>query len=272
MVKKAAQAIPNQLLRRARLERGWTQRVVAERIGAPNDLMVTRWERGTAFPSAYYIERLCQLFEQRASDLGLLPEPHPMASSHLLPDRQRPDSSEERAHSLTGMNPSFPQLAKPQERWHEGMHVQLWRATLPVPLTSFFGREREIATLAAWLRNTSVRLLTLTGPGGVGKTRLALHLAAEIADTFADGVYFVSLAPISDPEQVLPAIAQTLGLWEALDRPLSDDVRDFLREKHLLLLLDNFEQVAAASPQVATLALSCPHLHLLITSRAALES
>src|SRR5215472_10548688 len=74
MVKKAAQAIPNELLRRARLERGWTQRVVAERIDAPHDLMVTRWERGTAFPSAYYIERLCQLFELRASDLGLLPE------------------------------------------------------------------------------------------------------------------------------------------------------------------------------------------------------
>src|SRR5262245_52669734 len=74
MVKKAAQATPNQLLRRARLERGWTQRVVADRIGAPNDMMVTRWERGTAFPSAYYIERLCQLFEQKASALGLLPE------------------------------------------------------------------------------------------------------------------------------------------------------------------------------------------------------
>src|SRR5215471_3298147 len=87
MVKKAAQATPNELLRRARLERGWTQRVVAERIGAPHDLMVTRWERGTAFPSAYYIERLCQLFEQKASELGLLTEsdsaePPPPAVDH----------------------------------------------------------------------------------------------------------------------------------------------------------------------------------------------
>src|SRR5215470_12707543 len=78
MVKKAAQATPNHLLRRARLERGWTQKVVADRIGAPNDMMITRWERGTAFPSAYYIERLCQLFEQKASDLGLLPESQPI--------------------------------------------------------------------------------------------------------------------------------------------------------------------------------------------------
>src|SRR6516162_6635600 len=97
VVKKAAQATPNQLLRRARLERGWTQKVVADRIGAPNDMMVTRWERGTAFPSAYYIERLCQLFEQKASNLGLLPasdsaEPSPPAvdrdAEHELKQQQ----------------------------------------------------------------------------------------------------------------------------------------------------------------------------------------
>src|SRR5215471_14760267 len=87
MVKKAAQATPNQLLRRARLERGWTQKVVADRIGAPNDMMITRWERGTAFPSAYYIERLCQLFEQKASDLGLLPESQPIEPSPSAVDQ-----------------------------------------------------------------------------------------------------------------------------------------------------------------------------------------
>jgi len=271
MVKKAAQATPNQLLRWARLERGWTQKVVADRIGAPNDMMVTRWERGTAFPSAYYIERLCQLFEQRASDLGLLPEQPSVVSSHPLPDRQQPGSSEERAHPRTGTTLPFPQTAEPQENAHEGTHMQPWRSTLPIPLTSFFGRVHEVESVTALLRDTSVRLVTLTGPGGVGKTRLALSLAAEVAGTFADGVCFVSLASISDPEQVLPAIAQALGLWEAGNRPLSDHVRDFLCEKHLLLLLDNFEQVAAASPQVATLALSCPHLCLLITSRAALH-
>lgn len=271
MTRKAAQAVPNQRLRRARLERGWTQKVVAERIGAPNDMMVTRWERGTAFPSAHYIERLCLLFGQRASELGLLAEPQPQASSHPLADRPRPGSSEEQADPHTGMNPSSPQLAEPQERAHEGILVQPWGSELPVPLTSLFGREREIATLVALLRNTSVRLLTLTGPGGVGKTRLALSLAAEVADTFADGVCFVPLAPISDPEQVLPAIAQALGLWETANRPLSDHVRGFLRRKHLLLLLDNFEQVTTASPLLATLALSCPHLRLLVTSRAALH-
>src|SRR5215471_10703686 len=114
MVKKAAQATPNQLLRRARLERGWTQRVVAERIGAPHDLMVTRWERGTAFPSPYYIERLCQLFDLRASDLGLLKEPPPMASSPPLPDRQQwPSSSRERASKPVSSPPPLPRNASP---------------------------------------------------------------------------------------------------------------------------------------------------------------
>jgi transcriptional regulator with XRE-family HTH domain len=93
MVKKAAQAIPNHLLRRARLERGWTQKVVAERIGAPNDVMVARWETGKAFPSAYYIERLCQLFEQKASDLGLLKELQTVAASQHLPRREHRSGS-----------------------------------------------------------------------------------------------------------------------------------------------------------------------------------
>lgn len=243
MVKEVAQAIPNHRLLQARLKRGWTQRVVAEQIGAPNEMMVTRWESGTAFPSASYVERLCQLFELQASELGLRKEPHPGGSTQLFADgSQRLDSSEERVRE--------PALS-----------------TLPIYLTSFFGREREMAEVEALLQRTSVRLVTLTGPGGVGKTRLALSLAAAVADAFADGVCFVPLAPINDPGQVLPAIAQALGLREALDHHISD----FLREKHLLLLLDNFEQVAAASPQVATLAHSCPHLHLLITSRAALH-
>src|SRR6516162_9243319 len=101
MVKKAAQATPNQLLRRARLERGWTQKAVADRIGAPNDMIVTRWERGTAFPSAYYIERLCQLFEQKASDLGLLPGSHPGEASSPVEvnlDAERELKPEQQAH------------------------------------------------------------------------------------------------------------------------------------------------------------------------------
>ncbi len=170
-----------------------------------------------------------------------------------------------------GTIPSFQGPVEPQETPPEEESIQPGRSTLPEPLTTFFGREREVAAVAALLRQPSVRLVTLIGTGGVGKTRLALHLATEVGDTFADGVCFVSLAPVSDPEQVMPVIAKALGLWEALDRPLLDHVRDYLREKHLLLLLDNFEQVAAASPQLAALLVFCPRLHLLVTSRAALH-
>jgi predicted ATPase/DNA-binding CsgD family transcriptional regulator len=171
----------------------------------------------------------------------------------------------------TGTTPSFQGPAGPEETPPEGESVQPGHSTLPVPLTSFLGREREVAALAALLRQTSVRLVTLIGTGGVGKTRLALQVAAEGGDAFANGVCFVSLAPVSDPELVMPAVAKALGLWEALDRSLLDHVRDYLQEQHLLLLLDNFEHVAAASPQLAALLVSCPHLHLLVTSRAALH-
>ena len=127
MVKKAAQATPNQLLRRARLERGWTQKVVADRIGAPNDMMVTRWERGTAFPSAYYIERLCQLFEQKASVLGLLPESHPVEGSSpgVEPDatgrERKPEQPASPGHIAEPavaflLDPAIPQVARTADR------------------------------------------------------------------------------------------------------------------------------------------------------------
>src|SRR6266581_1332644 len=193
----------------------------------------------------------------QAQDLEVAPRPPAVSSAQ--------------ARLRTDTNPSFHKPVEPLETPPERESGAPGRATLPVPLTSFLGREREVAAVAALLRQTSVRLVTLIGTGGVGKTRLALQVAAEGGDTFADGVCFVPLAPVSDPEQVLPAIAKSLGLWEALDRPLLDHVRDYLQEQHLLLLLDNCEQVTAASPQLAALLVSCPRLHLLVTSRAALH-
>lgn len=142
---------------------------------------------------------------------------------------------------------------------------------LPVPLTSLIGREQEQVALCRLLRQPKARLVTLTGMGGVGKTRLAMQVAAELSDDLIDGVCFVPLAPVRDPESVLATIAQALGLRETSDLPLEAYVQAFLREKHLLLLLDNFEQVIAAAPQLARLLTSCPRLHLLVTSRAALH-
>jgi predicted ATPase/class 3 adenylate cyclase/DNA-binding NarL/FixJ family response regulator len=142
---------------------------------------------------------------------------------------------------------------------------------LPAQPTALIGREQEVAAACAMLRKSDVRLLTLIGPGGTGKTRLGLQIAAELLDDFVDGVYFVALAPISDPALVISAIAATLGVKEAGGQPLLETLTTALHDKQRLLLLDNFEQVVAAAPFVAELLAAAPHLKVLVTSRAALH-
>jgi predicted ATPase len=142
---------------------------------------------------------------------------------------------------------------------------------LPIQPTPFMGREKEVAAVLHQLLREDVRLVTLTGPGGVGKTRIALHVAGQLRAHFAYGVWFVSLAPISDPDLVIPTIAQTPGLWEAGERSLLEQLQVFLRERQVLLLLDNFEQVIGAATHVANLLTSCPHLKVLVTSREGLH-
>jgi predicted ATPase len=142
---------------------------------------------------------------------------------------------------------------------------------LPAQLTPLIGREQDIQAVCALMRQPEVRLVTLIGPGGVGKTRLGLAVAQSMLSDFAEGVCFVPLAPIRNVEQVIPTIAKTLGLWEAADQPLLKQLQTALHERHLLLLLDNFEQVLPAAPSVADLLASCPHLSVLVTSRSALR-
>src|SRR6266700_1076263 len=131
------------------------------------------------------------------------------------------------------------------------------------------GREQEVRTVCVLLQETTVRLLTLTGPGGVGKTRLAIQVGTEMATNsahFPDGCYFVSLAAIREKELVLPAVIQALGLKESGQQPL-DLLKLVLREKRLLLVLDNFEQVIDAAPLLNELLLHCLSLKIVITSR-----
>src|SRR5258708_6373975 len=142
---------------------------------------------------------------------------------------------------------------------------------LPVQPTRLIGREQEIAQVCRQLRRPEVRLLTLTGPGGVGKTPLALAAAHDLVPDFTHGVSFVNLAAISEPDFMLPAIAQTLGLREADTRSPLEVLQAALADHSLLLLLDNFEQVLAAAPPLADLLSACPWLKLLVTSRAALR-
>ncbi len=144
-------------------------------------------------------------------------------------------------------------------------------ANLPTPPTPLIGRERERAAVASELRRAEVRLLTLTGAGGVGKTRLALAVAEDLLETFRDGVFFVDLAPIVDPALVPSAMAGVLDVGETARKPLIESLVEHLRDRQLLLVLDNFEQVLAAAPLLAELLMACPALKVLATSRAALH-
>ncbi len=142
---------------------------------------------------------------------------------------------------------------------------------LPTLLTTLIGREQEVTAACAQLVRPEVRLLTLLGTGGIGKTRLSLEVARAMQPHFADGVYFVHLASIGDPSLVVPTIAQVLGIRESGAQPLFAQVREALGSRHLLLVLDNVEQVVAVAPQLEELLSACPQLKLLVTSRALLH-
>jgi class 3 adenylate cyclase len=142
---------------------------------------------------------------------------------------------------------------------------------LPVEPTPLLGREEPVATLCAVLRREDVRLVTITGPGGIGKTRLSTQVAAEVVEDYPDGVWFVRLSRLTDPALVLPTIAQTLGLREHGGAPLAETLREHLRAKHLLLVLDNFEHVVDAAPAVSELLTACPGVKALVTSRTTLH-
>ncbi|MCB0162166.1 MAG: AAA family ATPase, partial [Caldilineaceae bacterium] len=137
------------------------------------------------------------------------------------------------------------------------------------PLTSFIGRQTELAAITALVQNT--RLVTLTGPGGVGKTRLALAVRVQVTPHFPDGVFAVALASLQHPDYIWHAVAAAAGIKEQERHAVQERVMDFFAGKSVLLLLDNFEHLLAAAPQVTALLDRAPRLHVLVTSRAPLQ-
>lgn len=247
------------VLRGLREARGVTQEGWATLLGFGRTT-VQRWERGEAVPSADAAEALLTLcreqgllrsFERgRLSGLAITAE----LLRELLAEARLSSAPAGPAPPSVVVLPARP-LASPNN--------------LPASLTRLVGREAEIVQLQRLLG--TARLLTLTGPGGSGKTRLAIETARSVAGRFHDGVFFVSLAALTEPALVAGTISRTLGLRDESDVPLDERLQEHLRQKELLLVLDNFEQVAEAARLVAELLAQAPRLSVLTTSRSVLR-
>jgi predicted ATPase/class 3 adenylate cyclase len=178
---------------------------------------------------------------------------------HQLRDLERPEHIFQ--VQVDGVLPEFPPLRT----------VRSTATNLPGQTTSFVGREVEAEQISTMLQDEKIRLVSLLGPGGTGKTRLALHTGARLLEEYRNGVFYVPLAPITDPLLVAPAIADALGIRETEDKSIDQRLAEHLRDSHMLLILDNFEQVADAAPLIADLLASAPQLTVLITSRTVLH-
>ncbi len=203
------------------------------------------------------------LISQSARDLVEADLPADLALDNL---------GEHRLKDLSAPQPIFQLVGEGLEREFPALATLETRPTnIPPQPTRLIGREQELAEVGELLRRVDVRLLTVTGPGGAGKTRLALQAAADLLDDFADGVFFVSLVGVAEPSLVIPAIAQTLGVKESGGLSAEEALERFVHEREVLLVLDNLEHVLDAAPQIHQLVLNAPALKAISSSRAPLR-
>lgn len=234
-------------LRRQRRRLDWTQEQLAATAFCSVST-IRKIESGDLIPSRELALQLAQTFAIPVDrEDAFLRFARNLSQEFLAESQPQPESSPGRSH--------------PEEIVYSP----------PAPLTSLIGREREMQSGVALLRRSNVRLMTLVGPPGAGKTRLSLALGAALHGDFAQGVCFVPLAPIAEPDLVVSAIAQALGLREVAGKSLAQSLHEFLRARHLLLILDNFEQVVEAAPFVSRLLAAAPGVKALVSSREPLR-
>lgn len=226
---------------------GLTQEELGARIGCSPD-SVRKFEAGTRRPSRQIADLLAQYFNVPTDEM------------ELFARFARDQGPGIRAQSSTPTDAPWRALAQPHPTTY-----------LPTPPTSLIGREREVAQARNLLWRANARLVTLTGPPGIGKTRLGLEVAAALEDDFEDGLLFLPLTSITDPQLVVSTLAQALCVKETPDRPLLASLQEHLRSKQMLLVLDNFEQIVEAAPVVSALLSAAPRLKVLVTSRIPLH-